>query len=721
MTGPLSRRQFVAVTGGAGLALAFTLRFARDGAAATAFEPNTWLTITPDGVVTVHITFAEIGQGAGTALAQIVAEELEADWKDVRIDYPVSDAKYGLMLTVGSATINSSFRPLSRAGAAARIILIDAAARLWAVDAADCVAERGTVRHRQTGRTLRYGEIVERVPITKTFTADELKTIPLKTSSGYRLIGRSVPRLDIPEKVDGRATYGIDVFLPGMVYAKIAYPPTREGGRHQTVDDSAARQIKGYLQMIARDDLVAVIANTYEAAVQARDALRIAWDPGPHARVDSRSIQLDYERRVRQEPGRPWVNLGDAAGMLKHAARRHSAIYSTDFAETAPLEPLNCVAHWTGGRCEIFTGTQFQTRMAAQVARALGVAPADVRIHQRYVGGGFGRRLEADIAVEAAVLARAAARPVKLIRSREEDFARSFYRPMTLHALQAGLDVRDTVVAWEHAIVSASTFARWGTLDDQGRDFTIVLGSNHHYQIPHQLVREIRAEHGVSVGSYRGVGALANSFAVESFIDELAHLTSTDPLTMRLRLVPRDPRMTSVLKLVAARAGWGAPVPANVGRGIACTTYTHRRADQPVRTAAVVQARVEGASGHVEVQKITCVVDCGLVINPDGARAQFEGGLLFGLSSALKEHGAIVAGAFAPKNFEDYPILRMDEVPEVDLTVVESTEPPAGAGEPAVTVVAPALANAIFAASGARVRRLPFLPDRVREALRDKP
>ena len=723
MPSPLDRRAFLTVTGIVGLSLVFeipTRGGARPARAVATFEPNAWLTITPDGAITVHITIAEIGQGAGTALAQILAEELEADWKDVRIDYPVSDPKYGLMLTVGSATINSSFGPLSRAGAAARIMLIDAAARLWAVDVADCVAERGTVRHRQTGRTLTYGDLVARVPITKTLTADELKAIPLKTSDGYRLIGRSVPRLDIPEKVDGRAKYGIDVFLPGIAYAKIAYPPTREGGKHRTVDDAGARRVEGYLQTIVTDDLVAVMADTYEASVRARDALRIAWDPGPHAGVDSRSILVDYERRVRQEPGRPWVRIGDAAAALKNATRTHTATYSTDFAEPAPLEPMNCIARWSGDRCDLFTGTQFQTRMATDVARRLGVPATNVRIHQQYVGGGFGRRLETDIAVEAATIARAAGRPVKLIRSREEDFARSFYRPLTLHGLKAGLDPSNTVVAWEHALVAASTFARWGALDAQGRDFTLVIGSNHDYEVPHQLVREIRAEHGISVGSYRSVGALSNSFAVEGFLDELAHLTSTDLLTMRLSLLRQQPRTANVLKLVATQAGWGRPLPANVGRGLACTTYRHRRSDQPVRTAAIVQARVDRTSGEVRVEKITCAVDCGLVINPDGARAQLEGGLLFGLSSALKEHGAIVGGAFAPKNFEDYPILRMDEVPEVELHVVESTEPPAGTGEPSVTVVAPALANAIFAATGARVRQLPFLSDRVLQALRDK-
>jgi len=716
----LSRREFVAVAGAAGLTLVFSIPGGRGGAAASAaaaFEPNAWLTITPDGVTTVHISRAEMGQGIGTALAQIIAEELEADWARVRIDYPVIDATYGERQTSGSQGISASFETLSRAGAAARLMLLDAAGRHWTVAADECVAERGVVRHPRTGRSIAFGDLVARVPITKTVTADELKAISLKKPDRYRLIGTAMPRLDIPEKVDGRAIFGIDVFLPGMAYAKVAYPPTRAGGRHRTVDDSAARRVKGHLQTVVMDDLIAVVAETHEAAIEARDALSIVWEPGPLAQVDSASIFRDYQDKIRQQAGVPFVTKGDADVAMKAAGRTHTATYTTDFAMVAPLEPLNCVARWVNGRCELFTGTQSHARAVGVLARSLSVPAASIRVHQHYLGGGFGLRLQAEVMVEAARISRAARRPVKLIRSREEDFARDFPRTPTLQAMKAGVDASGKIVAWEHVVVAKGH----GPLDSAGRDWRMLTGSRYVYEIPNQSSRSIQVEHGIPVGAYRSIGAGYTGFAVEAFVDEVARMTGADPLAMRLAMIQGQPRLAHVLRLAAARAGWGAPLPPDVGRGLACTTYPQEPPGRlTTATAAVVQARVNRSSGEVHVEKITCAVDCGLVINPDGVRAQLEGGLLFGLSAALKERATVTNGAFDQKNFEEYPVLRMDEVPEVELHVVESIEPPSGVGEQAVTVVAPALANAIFAATGARVRSLPFLPERVLKALADK-
>lgn len=714
-----SRRAFLAAGGAAGLTIVFPLGHRRRArvAAATAFEPNTWLTIAPDGTTTVHIAVAEMGQGAGTAWAQIVAEELEVDWKDVRIDYPVlGDPKYGRMQTSGSQSISEWFDTLSRAGAAVRLSLVDAAARHWGVDAGACVAERGTVRHPASGRALSYGELVGRVPITKTLTSDELKAIALKPAARYRVIGRPLPRLDIPEKVDGRAVYGIDVFLPGMAYAKVAYPPTRNGGKHRAVDDTAARTTKGWLRTIVTDDVVAVVAETYEAAVAARDALKVTWDPGPHAGEDSASILAEFERRARQDAGRPFVGVGDAADAVRRAARTHAARYVTDFALQAPMEPLNCVARLVDDRCELFTGTQSHARALRVLSSRLGIPPAKIRIHQHYLGGGFGQRLEPEVMLEAALIARAAGRPIKLIRSREEDFGRGFPRTLTLHDMRAGLDTAGTLVAWEHVVV-AKPFVPPGS----PTAWTTVTGSRTPYRIANQSVRAIDVDHGMSVGSYRSIGAGYTSFAVEAFIDEIARAAGADPLAFRLALLPHQPRLANVVKLAAARSGWGTPSPPDVGRGLACTSYPQEPAGRlQSSTAAVVRARVDRASGEVRVEKITCVIDCGLVINPDGVRAQLEGGLLFGLSAALKERATVTRGALDQKNFEDYPVVRIDEVPEVDLHVVDSGAPPSGAGEQATTVVAPAVANAIFAAVGARVRQLPLLPERILKALSDK-
>ena len=704
--------------GAAGLALFFPIpaRLSTHAEAATAFEPNAWLTITPDGAVTVHVTKAEMGQGVGTALAQIVAEELEADWKDVRIDYPVSDPKYGPMFTGGSRSIYDTFDGLSRAGAAARLMLVDAAAAHWRVAASDCTAERGRVRHPATGRSISYGELVGQVPITKTVTADELKAIPLKKPRQYALIGRSMPRFDIPEKVDGRATFAIDVFLPGMVYAKVAYPPTREGGKHTAVDDTAARTVKGHLKTIVIDDLVAVVAETYEAAVEARDALKITWDPGPHARVSTAAIFQEYERKARQEAGKRWVDVGDVNVALAQGAATHAATYTTDFVVHAQMEPLVAVVRYENGVYEVFTGTQSQARILRILSEKLKVDRSQIRVHQHYLGGGFGRNGEWDIVLEAALIAREAGRPVKLIRSREEDLTRGFYRGPTLQIVTAALDSGGTVTAWDHSVV-ASPSSRLRLTPPEGLRFEI-RGAEHPYEIPNRSVRAIHGDFGLPTGFYRAVEVGYTVFAVETFVDELAHHTKVDPLSMRLAMLGKTPRLANVLRLAASSAGWGTPLPPGVGRGIAGMTEPQPQFRTFV--AAVVQARVDRASGGVTVEKITCVVDCGLVVNPDGARAQIEGAVLFGVSTALEEYGTITNGAFDQKNFEDYHILRMDQVPEVDVHVVESTERPTGVGEPPLTVVAPALSNAIFAATGARVRNLPFVPGRVLDALKAK-
>lgn len=711
----ITRRAFLA---GTGFTLAFVLPGARATSAPAAFEPNAWLTITADGIATVHVTKAEMGQGIGTALAQVLAEELEADWKDVRIDYPAADPKYGPMVTGGSRSIYESFDPLSRAGAAARLLLVEAAAKLWAVDVADCTAERGTVRHRQTGRTISYGDLVAKVPITRSLTADELKAIPLKPRDRYTIVGRSLPRFDVPEKVDGRARFAADVFLPGMAYAKVAYAPTRLGGRHTAVDDTAARRVKGHLKTVVTDDLVAVVADSYEAAVEARDALRIAWDPGPHAHVSTAAIFREYERKALQPGGDRWVDVGDVTAAIARAATTHTATYITDAVVHAQAEPVAAVARYDNGVYEIFSGMRSATPLRRALAAGLKIDPSKIRLHQQYLGGSFGRNVDGDVELEAAIIAREAGRPVKLIRSREEDLTRGFYRTPTLQVLRAAL-AGPVVDAWDHTIVAAhDARVRYRTVDAQGRVPLAIRGADHPYAIVNRSVRAVRGDFGLPTGFYRSVEPGYTVFAVESFLDELAHRVKADPLSMRLSMLGRTPRLANVLRLAATRSGWGQPLPPHTARGIAGATEPQPQFRTAV--AAVVQARVDPASGDVRVDKITCAVDCGLVVNPDGALAQIEGALLFGLSAALKEQGSFTGGAFDQKNLDDYRILRLDDVPDVDIHLVESPERPTGLGEPPVTVVAPALANAIFAATGARVRQLPFLPDRVLEALRQR-
>jgi isoquinoline 1-oxidoreductase beta subunit len=724
MTTEFSRRDFLK-TSAAGAGFLLTFRIAGpngglDASAAGAWEPNVAFTIDPSGIVTVHITKAEMGQGVGTALAQIVAEELEADWKDVRIDYPTSDPKYGLMITGGSWSVNWTFDALSRAGAGARQLLVQAAAKSMGVDPAECVAENSRVRHLPTGRNLSYGDIVSKGLVSATLSDEELKKIQLKKPSEYKIVGRWIQRLDIPEKTNGRAKYGIDRFLPGMVYAKVAYPPVRTGCTHKGVDDSAAKQVKGYIRTVVTDDLVAVVADSYENAVKARDALKVTWDLGPNANVSTESIMQTYWDKAKNDTSAPsWVDVGDVNEAFKRAIKVHEAAYWTDYVGHAPLEPMNCVARFQDGVFDFFSGSQFQTRVMGDLSKKFGVDATKIRVHQQYLGGGFGRRLEPDVILEAGIIAKEVGKPVKLIRSREEDMRQDFYRSCTLQLVKGGLDSAGAVIAWQNALVAAYPSDRYGGTDKQGRDQFSLNGSDHYYDIPNQFVRAIRGETGMEVGYVRAVAPNYTFFAVETFIDELAHLAGVDPLAFRLQMLGGAPRLAGVLKLVADKAGWDrrGSLPKGVGLGIAGVTAQEKAS--PTWTATVLQARVDSSTGNVKVEKIWCAVDCGLVINPDGVRNQMEGSLLFGMSNALKERATVKNGAIVQSNFHDYQILRMNEIPdEVNVYVTESREFPTGVGEPGVTTILPALSNAIFAASGARVRTSPYTPDRVMEAIR---
>ena len=724
MTTQLDRRDFLksGAAAGVGLAVYFTIPAGRGGVveAAAKYEPNAFITIMPDGLVTVHVLKAEMGQGVGTALAQVVAEELETDWKDMRIDYPVADPKYGLMLTGGSWSINWTFDSLSRGAAAARMALIDAAATSWKVPASECAAARSAVRHLPTGRVLTYGEIVAKAPITRTFSEDDLKKITLKKPAEYKVIGQWIQRLDIPEKTNGRAKFGIDTFLPGMAYAKIAYPPTREGGKPTAVDDSASKKVRGYLKTVRLPDMVAVVATSYSAAVKARDALKVTWDLGPNANVSSETIFADYARKAT-DPGAgiEWHKSGTPGAPAP--ARTHQATFMTDYVAHMQMEPMNCLASVKDGVYDLYTGSQFQTMAVGLLAATLKVPPANVRIHQHYLGGGFGRRLEPDIMVEAALIAREAGRPVKLIRSREEDLQRDVYRSATYQVVKAGVDSAGKVISWDATIVSGHPGGRWGPdfLNKQGLDDFALNGADHVYDIPSQVVRGVRAETGISVGYVRAVAPNYTFFAVEIMMDELANLAKVDPVKYRLDLLGGAPRLANVLRIVADRSGWGTPLPANVGRGIACVSAQEKKT--PTWTATAIQARVDPATGKVKVEKIICAVDCGIVVNPDGVRSQVEGSLLFGLSSALIEKGTVAKGTLEQKNFDTYQVIRMSDVPEVvEVHVVQSTEYPTGVGEPGATTIAPALSNAIFAATGARVRQVPLQPDRVLRAIQQK-
>jgi len=478
--------------------------------------------------------------------------------------------------------------------------------------------------------------------------------------------------------------------------------------------------VKGYVATVALPDLVAVVATSYEAAVKARDALKVTWDPGPNASVSTESIFAKFNQAKDDPALQSWHEQGDVKTAMGSAAKRHEATYMTDYVAHMQMEPMNCVASFKDGVFDIYTGSQFQTFAVGTLAAVLKTDAKNIRLHQHYLGGGFGRRLEPDIMLETALIAREVQRPVKLIRSREEDLRRDFYRSATLQVVRAALGADGKPVAWENTLVASHPGRRWGPdfVDKKGLDQFALNGADHVYAIPNQIVRAIPVETGISVGYVRAVAPNYTFFAVETFMDELAKLAGVDPLQYRLALLGDAPRLARVLQLAADRSGWGTPLPPNTGRGLACVSAQEKKT--PTWTASVVQARVDPASGNVQVEKITCAVDCGIVVNPDGARSQIEGSLLFGVSNALKERGTVANGALVQSNFHDYQVLRMNEVPEIAVHLVESTEYPTGLGEPGTTTIAPALSNAIFAATGARVRQVPLLPDRVLAALRAK-
>lgn len=726
MTTEFNRRDFLKTSAaGAGLLLTFRIAGGENAgmsaaSAAEAWEPNAAFTMDPSGVITVHITKAEMGQGVGTALAQIVAEELEADWRDIRIDYPTSNPKWGLMLTGGSWSVNWTFDSLARAGAASRQRLIEAGAKDIGVPASECIAEDSTVRHLPSGKFRTYAEIVARGDISGTIPDAELKKVTLKKASEYKIVGRWIQRLDIPEKTNGTAKFGIDRFLPNMVYAKVIYPPTREGSKVISVDDSGARQVKGFIKTVRDGDLVAVVAETYLAAVKAQQAVRVDWDKGPYANVSTESITQDYWDKAKNDTTSPsWVDIGDVKDALSRSMRTAEAAYWTDYVGHAQMEPMNCVAVYQDGNYDFYSGSQFQTRAMGDLSKTFGVKPENIRVHQQYLGGGFGRRLEPDVMLEAGYIAKDIGRPVKLIRSREEDMRRDFYRSCTLQVLKGGLDSSGAVIAWHNTLVCAYPGERYGGLDKQGRDQFALNGSDHYYDIPNQFVRAIRGETGIDVGYVRAVAPNYTFFAVETFVDELAHLAGVDPLQFRLRMLGGAPRLQNVLKIVAEKAGLGRPLPRNVGIGIAGVTAQEKAS--PTWTATALQVRVDPDSGNIKVEKVFCAVDAGLVVNPDGLRSQMQGSLLFGLGNALKERATVKDGQIVQGNFHEYHLLRLNEIPdEVEVFVVQSTEYPTGVGEPGVTTILPALSNAVFAATGARLRTAPFTPDRVLKALQEK-
>ncbi|CDG82136.1 xanthine dehydrogenase family protein molybdopterin-binding subunit [Janthinobacterium agaricidamnosum] len=681
-----------------------------DGAAA--FEPNAFVHIGTDGKVTLTMPYIEMGQGTYTAIPMLISEELEIGLQHVRLEHaPPNDKLYangilGFQVTGGSTTIRGAFGPMRRAGAVARLMLVAAAARRWQVDASSCRAERGEVIHQASGRRLAYGALATDAAGLAMPQADQ---VALKPGADFKLIGTPAKRLDSPAKVNGTALYGIDARVAGMKIATLAQSPVF-GGKLRSVDDSKARAVRGVRQIVKLDDCVAVVADHMGAAKKGLEALLIEWDDGPNGKLNTADIVADM-RRASAQPGAVVRSEGDNAKAMQQAATRLDAVYELPFLIHGAMEPLNCTVHVRKDRCEVWVGTQVITRAQAAAAAVTGLPVEKVTVHNHYLGGGFGRRLEVDSITRAVQIAQHVDSPVKIVWSREEDIQHDMYRPYFYDRVSAGLDEQGLPVAWSHRLTGSSILKRWyPPLYNKGFDPETIDGAAHPpYALPNILVDYVNHEPAVPTAFWRGVGPAHNVFVVESFIDELAAAAGQDPVAYRSALLKENPRALAVLQLAAGKAGWGKPMPKGAGRGVslqfAFGTYL-----------ALVAEVAVAPDGTVSVKRVVAAVDAGVIVNPDTVQAQMHSAIIFGISAALYGQATLKDGRIEQSNFHDMRVVRMSETPLLEIHIVSSKEAPGGMGEPGTAALPPALANAIFAATGKRLRKLPIDADLLKSA-----
>jgi len=705
ITNPLDRRSFLktGIAGATGLVIGFYMPGRREVLAAASATPavlNAWVHITPDDKVTILISKSEMGQGVETSLAMLAAEELECDWKRIHTEFAPADKVYydpafGMQGTGGSQSIHSCWEPMRKAGATAREMLIGAAAQKWGVDASECRAENGAIVHSATKRRATFGSLA-----VAAAQIPQPKDVKLKDPSQFTIVGKPTKRLDTPKKVNGTAEFGIDVRRPGMLHASVEHCPVF-GGKVASFDATKAKAIPGVKDVIQIPTGVAVVADNTWTAFQGRKALDIKWDEGPNAAVSSATIRKSFEDAC-ETSGVVSRKEGDAAAGLASAAQKLEAVYEAPYQAHATMEPMNGTADVRADGVDLWVPTQFQG-MAAGIA---GVKPDDVKVHTTYLGGGFGRRGWSDFVAESTIISKAMGAPVQVTWTREDDTQHDYYRPASYIKMSAGLDANGKPTAFT-ARVACDSIMSWffpGSIKN-GLDSSSVEGvSDIAYDIPNILVDYHLMAGPIPMGFWRSVGASQNGFFSEGFVDELAAAAKKDPYEYRRDLLAKQPRLLGVLNLAAQKAGWGTPLPKGRFRGIACleafSTYA----------AEVVEISID-KDGTVNVHRVVAAMDCGRVINPDTAEGQVSGAIVYGITAALKTEITIDRGRVVQTNFDTNPMLRMNEVPKIEVYFVPSEETPTGLGEPAVPPVAPAIANAIFAATGKRLRRLPFKPE----------
>lgn len=697
----VNRRGFLQVgaSAAAGLLVGFYLPersklAAQDATAAGAPRLNAWIHIAPDDTITFEIHKVEMGQGTVTSLSQLLADELDCDWGKFRTEFPGIDPAFGFQGVVGSMSIRTGWEPLRRAGATARAMLMEAAARQWGVDRSRCRTENGFVINTSNNARLSYGSLA-----TAASRLPEPKNVAVKDPKDFRYIGKSIKRLDTRDKSMGRTRFGIDMREPGMLYAAVARCPVF-GGKVASYDATKAKALAGVKQVVQISRGVAVVADNTWTAMQGVKLLDIRWNEGANAAQTSANISKIFAEKA-QTPGVEVTKVGDVAKGFAGASRKVEAVYEAPFLAHATMEPMNCTAHVTADSCDVWASMQMQTLAHGAAAQASGLPMDKVRIHSQFMGGGFGRRGMTDFVTEAVEVSKAIGAPVKVTWSREDDMHHDNYRPASYSRFTAGLDADGWPVAWHNTIASPSITNTSGQPPQNGVDRTSTEGAHDlPYEIESKLVDYHWTEVGIPVTYWRAVGYTQNTFFVESFMDELAAAGGKDPVELRRRFLRQNPRLLNVLEIAARESGWGKPLPAGRFRGVAVVNNVGSF------TAQVAEVSVN--QGKVKVHKVVCAVDCGHFVNPAIVDQQMRSAIVYGLTAALKGKISIDKGRVQQTNFNNYDMLRIDEAPVVEVHLVPSTENPGGIGEAGVPAIAPAVCNAVFAATGKRVRKLPI-------------